>query len=72
MNPTIEYITQKEIEFRVLTLIVGNYFNLPIEFCLSEFLGWDSTKIKTFTKALNKEKRKAEKSREKQRKISVH
>jgi hypothetical protein len=52
----------KTLEFNLLQQIIGNYYNLPIEFCLREFLGWENAKIKEFLKEHKKAKKIALKS----------
>lgn len=55
-------IDYKTLEFDLLQQIVSNHFNLPIEFCLREFLGWENAKIKDFLKEHKKSKKNALKS----------
>ena len=62
MNPEKQSSESKVLEYNLLRDIVGNYSGLPVAFCLKEFLGWDDSKIKTFSK----EYKKAKKARDKQ------
>jgi hypothetical protein len=55
MNP--EEQNRKNSELDTLLLILDSYKQLPVDFCLKEFLGWDDTKIKTFNKERKKTKR---------------
>ena len=56
MNP--EEQNKKNEELNTLLTIVNSYHQLPVDFCLKEFLGWDDSKIKTF----NKERKKTKKN----------
>lgn len=56
MNP--EEQNKKNGELDTLLLILNSYNQLPIDFCLKEFLGWEDSKIKTF----NKERKKTKKN----------
>jgi len=56
MNP--EEQNKKNEELNTLLTIVNSYNQLPVDFCLKEFLGWDDSKIKTF----NKERKKLKKN----------
>lgn len=62
MNPEKQLTESKVLEYDLFRNIVGNYSGLPISFCLKEFLGWDDSKIKTFSK----EYKKAKKARDKE------
>jgi hypothetical protein len=56
MNPDKQ--NKKNEELNTLLTIVNSYYQLPVDFCLKEFLGWDDSKIKTF----NKERKKTKKN----------
>ena len=47
-------IDTKTLEFNLLREISNNYHQLPVEFCLKEFLGWEDGKIKQFVRERKK------------------
>lgn len=67
-----EKISTKLNEYNLLSQIVGNYYQLPISFCLKEFLNWDDAKIKSFLKEQNKQIKKNQKQAKEMQSILVN
>jgi len=53
----LEEQNQKNQELDMLLIILNSYHQLPVDFCLKEFLNWKDSKIKTFNKERKKTKR---------------
>lgn len=62
MNP-IDTVVISQNQFSLLQSII--YSNLPKEFCLKQYLGWDDATIKSFLKDLKKDLKKSQAAQKK-------
>lgn len=54
-------MNEEQTKLQILTTILETYNDLPIKFCLKEFLNWEDSKIKSFVKEYKKVKKEKQK-----------